>query len=169
MYCTYNSLAVGREQNGGFRNKYSQKRNCAASVPIPTFMFLWVIYIFLWSVCLFCCRKIGGPNVGIFKSLTDTWMWNLGLRPRNYLFWEYINSNFFAVYWTKLTTPLYTYFAMIVDLSRDRQLGLVWRITAPARDLFMFILRISPIYKQRRSRPPLRQKIQQGGPWTKEL
>jgi hypothetical protein len=51
--------------------------------PIPTFLFLWVIYIFLWSVCLFCCRKIGGPNVGIYKSLTDTWMWILGLRRRN--------------------------------------------------------------------------------------
>ncbi len=67
------------------------------SHPIPTFMILWAIYIFLWSVCLFCCRKIGGPNVGIYRSLTDTWMWKLGLRPR-YSFSGYINPNFFALY-----------------------------------------------------------------------
>ncbi len=57
------------------RNKYSHKWNCAASVPIPTFMFLWAIYIFPRSVCLFCCRKIGIPIVGIYKSVRDTWMW----------------------------------------------------------------------------------------------
>ncbi len=33
--------------------------------------------LFLWPVCLFCCRKIGGPKVGIYRSLTDTWMWKL--------------------------------------------------------------------------------------------
>ncbi len=60
--------------------KYSQERNCTATVPNPTFMFLWAIYIFC---CLFCCRKIGAPNVGIYRSLTDTWMWKLGLRSRN--------------------------------------------------------------------------------------
>ncbi len=64
-------------------NKYSQKRNCAATVLISTFMCLWVIYIFPGSVCLFCCRKICEPILGIYKSLTDTWMWKLGLRPRN--------------------------------------------------------------------------------------
>ncbi len=40
-----------------FRNKYSQKRNIGVSVPISTFMRLWVTYIFPRSVCLFCWRK----------------------------------------------------------------------------------------------------------------
>jgi hypothetical protein len=39
------------------RNKYFQERNCAATVPIPTDMFLWAINIFLCSVCLFCWWK----------------------------------------------------------------------------------------------------------------
>jgi hypothetical protein len=42
-----------------------------------TFMFLCAIYIFPWWVCIFCCRKVGGPIVGIYKSLTDAWMWKL--------------------------------------------------------------------------------------------
>ncbi len=52
-------------------------------LPVPTFIYLWEIYIFLGSVCLFCCMKICGPILGIYKSLADTWMWKLGLRPRN--------------------------------------------------------------------------------------
>jgi hypothetical protein len=65
------------------RNKFSQKKKCAASVPMFTFMCLWAICIFPWSVCLFCCRKICRLILGIYKSFTDTWMWKLGLRPRN--------------------------------------------------------------------------------------
>ncbi len=30
-----------------------------------------------------CCREICGPTRGIYKSLTDAWMWKLGLRLRN--------------------------------------------------------------------------------------
>ncbi len=68
-------------------NQYSQKR----------IMFLWAIYIFPPSVCLFCCRKIGGLIIGIYKSLTCTWMWKLGLKAAQFIFWGNTNRNFFAV------------------------------------------------------------------------
>ncbi len=40
--------------------------------------------IFPESVHIFSCDRIGRPIVGIYKSLTDIWMWKLGLRPRNF-------------------------------------------------------------------------------------
>ncbi len=59
------------------RNKYSQKRNCGRglSVLISTCMCLWAIYVFPRRVWLFCYRKICGLILGIYKYLTDTWMW----------------------------------------------------------------------------------------------
>ncbi len=51
---------------------YSQERNCAASVPIPTFMCLWAIYIFPGLVNIFGCSKIDRLILETYKSLTDT-------------------------------------------------------------------------------------------------
>ncbi len=64
-------------------NWYFQNRIIMFCFPVPTLIYLWEIYIFPGLVCLFCCREICGPILGIYKSLADTRMWKLGLRPRN--------------------------------------------------------------------------------------
>jgi hypothetical protein len=50
---------------------YSFSGNCAASVPISTFMCLWDIYIFPGSVNIFGCSKIDSLILERYKSLTD--------------------------------------------------------------------------------------------------
>jgi hypothetical protein len=81
---------------------YSQQMNRAATVPIPTFMFLCAIYIFPRLVCLFCCRKIDGQIVEMCNGSQThecrNWDWG-----RAVLFWEYINRNFFVVYFRPST------------------------------------------------------------------
>jgi hypothetical protein len=64
-------------------NGYFQNRIIMFCLPVPTLIHLWEIYIFPGSRCPFFCREICGLILGIYKSLTDTWMWKLGLRPRN--------------------------------------------------------------------------------------
>ncbi len=41
--------------------------NLCDLVPSSTFMYLWAIYIFPGSVCLFGCSKIGRPTLGIYN------------------------------------------------------------------------------------------------------
>jgi hypothetical protein len=64
------------------RNCYFQNRIIMFCLPVPTLIYLGEVYIFPGSVCLFCCREICGPILGIYKSLTDTCMWKLGLQGR---------------------------------------------------------------------------------------
>ncbi len=63
-----------------FRNKYSQKRNIGGSQSqFPcTYTCLCVIYTIGLPILL---EEICRPILGLYKSLTDTWMWKLGLRP----------------------------------------------------------------------------------------
>ncbi len=51
---------------------YSQEKNCAASFPISTVMYLWAIYIFPRSVRLFCCRYMNG---GIGNEAVQFHVW----------------------------------------------------------------------------------------------
>ncbi len=63
---------------------YSFSGNCAASVTISTIMCLWAIYIYIPMIGPHVsCNTFGRSIMGIYKSLTDTWMWKLGLRQRN--------------------------------------------------------------------------------------
>ncbi len=50
---------------------YSQTRNCAASFPIPTLMYLWAIYLFPGLVCLIGCSKIGRLILGIYLRVMN--------------------------------------------------------------------------------------------------
>ncbi len=89
-------LADGRGEVGGGRRRSQIIRLQESLVlcksfhplwliaPISTFMCLWAIYIVPGSVYIqyFLQQNRHIPIVGLYKSLTDAWMWKLGLSPR---------------------------------------------------------------------------------------
>jgi hypothetical protein len=71
-------------------------------LPVPTLIYLRVIYIFLGSVCLFCCRKICGTIRGIYINRSQYYdiivEIGFGTEAAQFPEKEYINGIFLAVH-----------------------------------------------------------------------
>ncbi len=94
---------------------YFLNRTIMFCLLIPILVYQREIYIFPGSVCLFCCREICGSILWIYKSLTDTWMWKLGLRPhspkKGIHKWDFrcsahIKDTFWSTWGTSILPPL---------------------------------------------------------------
>ncbi len=78
---------------------------------------LWAIYMYIFpgSVHIFSGSRIGRPIVGIYKSLTDTWMWKLALSLRNF-FSGNICFEFLVLCLCSAKTELYVDISAAADL-----------------------------------------------------
>ncbi len=84
-------------------NSYFQHRIIMFCLPVPTLIYLWEIYIFPGSVCLFCWRELCVPILGIAHRHMNV---EIGTEAVQFPEKEYRNGIFLAVYPTNI--PLYT-------------------------------------------------------------
>jgi hypothetical protein len=87
--------------NVWFPLMYSQKWNCYFQnriimfcLPVPTLIYLWEIYIFPGSVCLFCCREICGPRSWEYINSSQThecgnWDWGRAIPRKGIYKWDF--------------------------------------------------------------------------------
>jgi hypothetical protein len=87
--------------NVGFPFMYSQKWNCYFQnriimfcIPVSTLIYRREIYIFPGSVCLFCCREICGPILGIYINRKQThecgnWDWVRAIPRKGIHRWDF--------------------------------------------------------------------------------
>jgi hypothetical protein len=88
-------ICTAKNQCRKIWNKYSQKRNCAGSVPISTFMCLWAIYIFPGSAYSAAGMWTDPGNISIDHRHMNVEIWTEAAQiPEK----EYINGIFLAVW-----------------------------------------------------------------------
>jgi hypothetical protein len=98
-------------------HQHEMPGHCAAAVPVPHSR-VCERFIYSQSICLFGCRKICVPILGMYKSPTDTRMRKCTQFPEK----EYIIRIFIAVRFLQ-------YYCMLLtsEYFRVDWLGLLWR------------------------------------------
>ncbi len=95
---------------------YFQNRIIMFCLTIPTLIYLWEIYLFPGSVCLFCCSKICGQKIlGIYRvqCLHTHECWNLDWAAQ-FPEKEYTNGIFIVVHQQVMYTVVYFIYRLVL-------------------------------------------------------